>query len=126
MAVDPIARGGAALLGWRDLDAAAGRAVHRHRHHGRLPVGVVMIGVDPGQFWSQIQAAVDVRDDVFNGVIKASCSASRCRIAVFEGYEAPADRRGVSGATTRTVVTSARGHLALDFILTAFMFHGIR
>ena len=44
---------------------------------------------------------------------------------MFEGYEAPPTAEGVSRATTRTVVTSALVILALDFILTAFMFHGI-
>ena len=43
-------------------------------------------------------------------------------IAVFEGYDATPTAAGVSSATTRTVVTSALVILALDFVLTAFMF----
>jgi phospholipid/cholesterol/gamma-HCH transport system permease protein len=128
MAVDPIARvvaprfwGGVIsmpLLG--ALFTATGII-------GGYLVGVVMIGVDPGQFWSQMQAAVDVRDDVFNGVIKSLVFGIAVTwIAVFEGYEAPPTAEGVSRATTRTVVTSALVILALDFVLTAFMFHGIR
>lgn len=46
-------------------------------------------------------------------------------IAVFEGYDAPPTAEGVSGATTRTVVTSSLVILGLDFILTAFMFRGV-
>jgi phospholipid/cholesterol/gamma-HCH transport system permease protein len=46
-------------------------------------------------------------------------------IALFEGYDAPPTAEGVSGATTRTVVTSSLAVLALDFVLTAFMFRGI-
>src|SRR5690606_13170575 len=34
-------------------------------------VGVVLIGIDPGAFWSQMQNGVDVINDVANGVIKS-------------------------------------------------------
>jgi phospholipid/cholesterol/gamma-HCH transport system permease protein len=93
---------------------------------GGYLVGVVLIGVDEGTFWSQMQAAVDVREDVINGVIK-SCvfGIAISWIAVFEGYDAPPTAEGVSGATTRTVVTSSLAVLGLDFIMTAFMFRGM-
>jgi len=85
-----------------------------------------MIGVDEGQFWSQMQSAVDFRLDIMNGVIK-SCvfGVAVTAIALFEGYDAPPTAEGVSHATTRTVVTSSLAVLALDFLLTAFMFRGI-
>jgi len=87
---------------------------------------VVLIGVDSGQFWSQMQNSVDFRADILNGVIKSVVFGLAVTwIAVFEGYEAPPTAEGVSRATTRTVVTSALVILALDFILTAFMFRGI-
>lgn len=93
---------------------------------GGYLVGVVLIGVDVGQFWSQMQAAVDFREDVVNGVIKSVVfGVAVTGIAVFEGYDAPPTAEGVSGATTRTVVTSSLAVLALDFVLTAFMFRGI-
>ena len=92
---------------------------------GGYLVGVVMIGVDEGSFWSQMQAAVDVREDIMNGVIKSVVfGVAVTWIAVFEGYDAPPTAEGVSGATTRTVVTSSLSILALDFILTALMFRG--
>lgn len=93
---------------------------------GGYLVGVVLIGVDQGTFWSQMQAAVDFREDVLNGVIK-SCvfGVAISWIAVFEGYDAPPTAEGVSGATTRTVVTSSLAVLGLDFIMTAFMFQGV-
>ena len=93
---------------------------------GGYLVGVVLIGVDQGTFWSQMQSAVDVREDVLNGVIK-SCvfGIAVSWIAVFEGYDAPPTAEGVSGATTRTVVTSSLAILGLDFMLTAFMFRGM-
>ncbi len=93
---------------------------------GGYLVGVVLIGVDSGQFWSQMQSSVDFREDIVNGVIKSvAFGLAVTWIAVFEGYEAPPTAEGVSRATTRTVVTSALVILALDFILTAFMFRGI-
>jgi phospholipid/cholesterol/gamma-HCH transport system permease protein len=93
---------------------------------GGYLVGVVLIGVDPGQFWSQMQDSVDFREDIVNGVIKSvAFGVAVTWIAVFEGYEAPPTAEGVSRATTRTVVTSALVILALDFVLTAFMFRGI-
>jgi phospholipid/cholesterol/gamma-HCH transport system permease protein len=93
---------------------------------GGYLVGVVLIGVDVGQFWSQMQAAVDFREDVVNGVIKSLVfGVAVSWIAVFEGYDAPPTAEGVSGATTRTVVTSSLAILGLDFVLTAFMFRGV-
>jgi len=88
-------------------------------------VGVVQIGVDEGSFWSQMQAAVDFREDILNGVIKSfAFGAVVTVIALFEGYDAPPTAEGVSGATTRTVVTSSLAILMLDFVLTAIMFRG--
>jgi phospholipid/cholesterol/gamma-HCH transport system permease protein len=92
---------------------------------GGYLVGVVLIGVDEGSFWSQMQAAVDYREDILNGVIKSAVFGVIVSwIAVFEGYDCEPTAEGVSGATTRTVVTSSLAILAADFILTAFMFRG--
>ena len=92
---------------------------------GGYVVGVVLIGVDSGSFWSQMQAAVDFRHDILNGVLKSLVfGVAVTSIALFEGYDAPPTAEGVSGATTRTVVQSSLAILILDFILTAFMFRG--
>lgn len=88
-------------------------------------VGVVLIGVDDGSFWSQMQAAVDFRLDIVNGVIKSLVFGVLVSwIAVFEGFDSEPTAEGVSSATTRTVVTSALAILFSDFILTALMFRG--
>ncbi|GAB4122207.1 MAG: lipid asymmetry maintenance ABC transporter permease subunit MlaE [Sideroxydans sp.] len=93
---------------------------------GGYLVGVVLIGVDEGSFWSQMQAAVDVRNDIVNGIIKSFVFGLVVTlIALFEGFDAPPTAEGVSGATTRTVVQSSLAILMLDFILTAFMFRGV-
>ncbi|MEN8167687.1 MAG: lipid asymmetry maintenance ABC transporter permease subunit MlaE [Pseudomonadota bacterium] len=86
-------------------------------------VSVGLLGVDDGAFWSQMQAKIDWRDDVINGVIKSVVFGIVCTwIALFQGYDAVATSQGVSKATTRTVVHSALAVLVLDFVLTALMF----
>ncbi|MDR0563608.1 MAG: lipid asymmetry maintenance ABC transporter permease subunit MlaE [Azoarcus sp.] len=89
-------------------------------------IGVVVIGVDDGAFWSQMRAAVRFEHDVLNGIIKSFVfGVTVSWIAVFEGYDCHPTAEGVSRAITRTVVYSALAILALDFVLTSFMFRGI-
>ncbi len=90
---------------------------------GGWVVGVVMIGVDAGAFWSQMQGGVDVWKDVGNGLIKSVVfGVAVTFIALWEGFEAHPTPEGVSRATTRTVVTASLMVLGLDFVLTALMF----
>ena len=126
MAVDPVARvvgprfwGGVISM---PLLAALFSAIGVF---GGYLVTVPLIGVDEGAFWSQMQASVDLHEDVVNGIIKSAVfGVAVTWIAVFEGYDAAPTAEGVSRATTRTVVTSSLAILALDFVLTAFMFRG--
>ncbi|MBR9913191.1 MAG: lipid asymmetry maintenance ABC transporter permease subunit MlaE [Gammaproteobacteria bacterium] len=93
---------------------------------GGYIVAVKLLGVDTGTFWSQIQESVDFRVDVVNGIIKSVFFGIAITfIAVFQGYHASPTAEGVSLATTQTVVKSAFVILAMDFVLTAFMFRGI-
>jgi len=86
-------------------------------------VGVGLLGVDDGAFWSQIQNRVDFYDDVINGVIKSFVFGFvAVWIALYEGYDAVPTSEGVSRATTRTVVHTSLAVLGLDFVLTALMF----
>lgn len=90
---------------------------------GGWVVGVLMIGVDAGSFWSQIQGGVDVWKDVGNGIVKSVVFGFTVTfLALLQGFEAQATPEGVSRATTRTVVVSSLSVLGLDFILTAMMF----
>ena len=83
-------------------------------------IGVGLLGVDAGAFWSQMQNGVDYRDDILNGVIKSAVFGVVVSwIAVFEGYDAVPTSEGVASATNRTVVYSSLVVLGLDFILTA-------
>ncbi len=91
--------------------------------YGGFFVGVGLLGVDEGAYWSQMQANVDLQDDIYNGVIKSIVFGFVATwIAVFEGYDAVPTSEGVSRATTRTVVHGALAVLGLDFVLTALMF----
>jgi len=90
---------------------------------GGWMVGVLMIGVDAGAFWSQMQGGVDVWKDVGNGVVKSIVfGVTVTFVALLQGYESQPTPEGVSRATTRTVVVASLAVLALDFILTAMMF----
>ena len=85
-------------------------------------IGVGLLGVDDGAYWSQIHAKV-LPGDIWDGVVKTFVFGITISwIAVYQGYHAPPTSAGVSNATKSTVVMSSLAILALDFILTAFMF----
>lgn len=93
---------------------------------GGYVVGVGLLGVDAGAFWSQMQDQVDLYEDVLNGVIKSMAfGVVAAWIAVYEGYDAIPTSEGVSRATTRTVVHTSLAVLGLDFVLTALMFGNV-
>jgi phospholipid/cholesterol/gamma-HCH transport system permease protein len=90
---------------------------------GGWVVGVVMLGVDAGAFWGQMQGGVDVWRDVGNGVVKSLVfGVTVTFVALLQGYAAHPTPEGVSRATTRTVVMASLAVLGLDFMLTAMMF----
>lgn len=87
-------------------------------------VGTGLLGVDEGAYWSQMQAGVDWRGDVVNGLVKSVVFGFVVTwIAVYEGYDTVPTSEGVSRATTRTVVHSSLAVLGMDFILTGLMFN---
>lgn len=88
-------------------------------------VGVGLLGIDDGAYWSPMQVQVDLYDDLANGVIKSLVFGFVVSwIAVFEGYDTVPTSEGVGRATTRTVVNGSLAVLGLDFVLTALMFGG--
>jgi phospholipid/cholesterol/gamma-HCH transport system permease protein len=124
MAVDPVARVSAPRF-WAGVIAMPILAAIFSAVGivGGYLVGVPLIGVDSGAFWSQMQGGVDVLKDVGNGVIKSLVFGIAVTfIALYQGYESKPTPEGVSLATTRTVVISSLAVLALDFLLTAVMF----
>lgn len=92
---------------------------------GGYAMGVEWLGVDAGAFWNNMQAAVDFRLDVLNGLAKAVVfGIVMTWIAVYQGYACVPTAEGISRATTRTVVYSSLAVLGLDFVLTAMMMGG--
>lgn len=82
-------------------------------------VGVGLMGVESGSFWSQMQSSVEL-NDVNEGLIKSLCFGVACSLmAVYQGYHTVPTASGVGLATTRTVVVSAVLTLILDYMLTA-------
>lgn len=90
---------------------------------GGYLVGVEWLGLDAGVYWSHMQNAMTFQYDVLNGLIKSFIFGMAVSlIAVYQGFHCRPTAEGILRASTRTVVSSALTVLALDFILTAFMF----
>jgi phospholipid/cholesterol/gamma-HCH transport system permease protein len=90
---------------------------------GAWAVGVGLIGIDAGSFWSIQQSRVDLLRDIGNGIVKSAVFGVICTfVALYQGHETQATPEGVAYATTRTVVFSSLAVLGMDFILTALMF----
>lgn len=84
--------------------------------------GVILLNVDEGAFWSQMQQQVSLQEDVLSGIVKSFVfGGAASLLAVFEGYNSIPTAEGVSRATTRTVVLTALAVLVLNFMLTAVL-----
>lgn len=91
--------------------------------YGGAVVAVQWLGSDSGGFWSGMQDAVEVWEDLGKGTVKSVVFAGVITwIAVFQGYDTEPTAEGIGRATTRTVVLSSVMVLALDFILTLGMY----
>jgi phospholipid/cholesterol/gamma-HCH transport system permease protein len=87
--------------------------------YGAQLIGVSVMGVDAGTFWSQLQNSISV-SDVNEGLIKALVFGATCTLlAVYYGYNAEPTAEGVGLATTRTVISSSVLVLIFDYMLTA-------
>ncbi len=86
---------------------------------GTYLVGVSVMGVDSGVFWSQLHANVDFAD-VVEGIVKSLVFGGVASLlAVYEGYTCIPSAEGVGRATTRTVVSTAVSVLILDYLITS-------
>jgi len=85
-------------------------------------IGVNVLGVDAGTYWSQMQNSVDFHDDVMTGIWKSiAFGFATTWIALFEGYDSVPTSEGVGRATTQSVVKASLVVLGLNFILTALL-----
>lgn len=126
MAVDPVKRVLAPrfIAGLISMPAlAAIFSVMAIGVFGAYLIGVEVLGVDAGAYWSQMQNAVDFYDDVLAGIIKTIVFGIAISwIALYCGYHAEPTSEGVGRATTATVVISSLVILGLNFMLTALLF----
>ncbi len=91
--------------------------------YGGYLIGVELLGVDSGVYWSAMREGVDVYDDVANGMVKSVVFGTCVTwIALYQGQACAPNAAGISRATTRTVVTGSLAILGLDYVLTALMF----
>ncbi|WP_019614382.1 lipid asymmetry maintenance ABC transporter permease subunit MlaE [Psychromonas ossibalaenae] len=90
---------------------------------GGYLIGVSWMSIDGGAYWSVMQGSVEYLPDVGNGIIKSVIFAVMITwVALYNGYHVVPTAQGISKATTQTVVVSSLLVLAMDFILTVFMF----
>jgi phospholipid/cholesterol/gamma-HCH transport system permease protein len=90
---------------------------------GGYLIGVSWMGIDGGAYWSVMQGSVDYLPDVGNGIIKSIVFAIIVTwVALYNGYYVVPNALGISRSTTQTVVVSSLLVLAMDFVLTVFMF----
>ena len=89
---------------------------------GAYLISVVLIGIDQGIFWAEMQARVFFHDDFTGGVLKSAVfGLAVSMIAVHEGYACVPTAEGVARATTRSVIKGSLAILGINFVLTAFL-----
>lgn len=88
--------------------------------------GSLMLGLEPGVYWSSVERAVEIAD-LRECLVKA-CIFGLMTVGVccYCGYNAHRNRsatgaRAVSAATTRAVVLSCVLVLAADYVITSFL-----
>ena len=87
---------------------------------GAYLVGVVLLGVSSGAYFSSMVQSV-VPLDINGGVVKSLVfGLTIILVACYNGYNTKHGAEGVSRATNQTVVLSAVLVLAWDYILTSF------
>jgi phospholipid/cholesterol/gamma-HCH transport system permease protein len=88
--------------------------------------GSLLLGVDPGIYWSSVHRAVEA-EDVRECLVKAlTFGALTIGICAYQGFHAHRIRRAtgaraVSAATTKAVVISSIAVLAADYVITSFL-----
>ena len=83
-------------------------------------VGVKLLGVDSGTYFTSLEASIDLRDDLGGSLLKAGVFGVLVGwIATYRGYTSAPTSAGVSAATTTTVVVASVSVLIFDYLITA-------
>lgn len=89
--------------------------------YGGWLVGVKLLGVNPGAYFSEMYKAVEWKD-VYSGFVKSfSFGAIIAWIGCYKGYYAGHGAEGVSRATTEAVVLTSVLILVWDYFLTSIL-----
>ncbi|MBN8419624.1 MAG: ABC transporter permease [Verrucomicrobia bacterium] len=88
--------------------------------------GSVLLGLEPGVYWSSVEHAVkaqDVRECIIKAVTFGLLTISLCAYHGFNAHRCSSatGARAVSASTTRAVVQSSIIVLAADYIITSFL-----
>jgi phospholipid/cholesterol/gamma-HCH transport system permease protein len=87
---------------------------------GGYVVGVLVMGVDAGNYTGGLESAVEFTDDVLGAMVKAVVFGALVGlIATQRGYTCQPTSAGVSRATTSTVVVASVSILVFDYVITA-------
>lgn len=89
--------------------------------YGGYLVGVELLGVNPGSYWSSIESSVEW-EDVYGGILKSiSFGLIVCWICCYKGYHTKMSAEGLGAATTEAVVLSSVLILVWDYFLTSVL-----
>lgn len=89
--------------------------------YGGYIVGVDLLGVSPGSYWSSIETSVEWKD-VYGGIIKSITFGLLVTwVCSYKGYYTQMSAEGLGRATTEAVVLSSVLILMWDYVLTSVL-----
>src|SRR6476660_2030921 len=89
--------------------------------YGGYLVGVDLLGVSSGSYWSSIESAVDWKD-VYGGILKSiSFGLLITWVCAYKGYYTRISAEGLGTATTEAVVLASVVVLVWDYFLTSVL-----
>jgi phospholipid/cholesterol/gamma-HCH transport system permease protein len=87
---------------------------------GGYLVDVMLLGLHGGTYFSSLESSIGFRDDIVPSFSKSLVFGGLVGlIATFRGFTSEPTSRGVSVATTGTVVTASVCVLLFDYVITA-------
>ena len=88
---------------------------------GAWLIGVQLLGLDNGVYFSSLEDAVEFDNDVVGSLLKALLFGGLIAlIATYKGFTSGRSASDVSASTTATVVTASVCILLADYVFTAF------
>ena len=89
--------------------------------YGGYIVGVDLLGVNAGSYWSSIESAVEWKD-VYGGILKSfSFGLVLCWVCCYKGFHTRMSAEGLGTATTEAVVLSSVLILVWDYFITSVL-----